>query len=58
MKKWTGRHLDDFLLVLGCACVLYGLSMWNVVVTWITAGSMLIAFGVMVGKAQAQNVIE
>lgn len=52
------RFLDDFLLVAGCACILYGLSRWSAIITWIVAGAMLIGFGMMIAKAkaQAQNV--
>ena len=52
------RFLDDFLLVAGCACILYGVSLKSVILTWVMAGIMLIGFGVMVAaeKAKAQNV--
>lgn len=41
--------LDDILLLAGCGCILYGLSLWSVVITWIAAGLMLIGLAVLVG---------
>jgi len=52
------RFLDDLLLVLGCACILWGLSLWSAILTWIAAGIMLIAFGVLIAKAKAKHVAE
>ncbi len=49
------RFLDDLLLVAGCACILYGLSLLSAIAMWITAGAMLIVFGVLIGKAKAKN---
>ncbi len=49
------RLFDDVLLLAGCGCILYGLSMWNVIITWIVAGSMLIGLAILVGKAKAKN---
>ncbi len=51
MKKFLRNYLDDLLLMVGCICILYGLSGWSPVITWVVAGGMLIGFGVMVGKA-------
>lgn len=48
-------YLDDILLLAGCGCVLYGLSLWNVVITWIAAGAMLIGAAVLVGKVKGKN---
>jgi len=51
--------ISDFLLAAGCLCILYGLSMWSAVVTWIAGGAMLIGFGVLIGKVKAkQNAID
>jgi len=47
------RYLDDVLLFLGCLCVLYGLSLWSAIATWITGGLMLIGLAILVGKAKA-----
>ncbi len=58
MKKLIGLYLDDILFFLGCLCILRGLSIWSVVVTWIIAGVMLIVFGVMIAKDMAKNVVE
>ena len=52
MKKFLREYLDDLLLLAGCGCILYGLSIWSSVLTWIGAGAMLIIFGVMVGKVR------
>lgn len=46
------NYLDDGLLLAGCACILYGLSLWSIVITWVTAGLMLIGFAVIVGKVR------
>lgn len=55
MKKFLRNYLDDLLLLAGCGCMLYGLSLWNTAITWIAAGLMLIGFGLLVGKARAKN---
>lgn len=49
------RYLDDILLLAGCGCVLYGLSLWSLPAAWITGGIMLIALAVIIGKAKAKN---
>lgn len=54
--KFLSRFLDDLLLVAGCGCILYGVSLKSVILTWIMAGIMLIGFGVLVAKEKAQNV--
>ena len=45
--------LDDALSAAGCVLILIGLAQWNVIVTWIMAGLMLIGAGALVGKANA-----
>jgi len=52
MLKFLRSYLDDLLLVAGCSCILYGLSLLNAVIAWIAAGVMLIAFGVLVGRTR------
>lgn len=52
------KYLDDLLLLAGCLCILRGFSMWSAMATWIAAGMMFIAFGVMVAKDMASHVIE
>ena len=52
------RFFDDVLLLAGCGCVLYGLSMWNIVVTWIAGGLMLIGLAFLVGKVRGRNAID
>ncbi len=49
------KYSDDILLVLGCALILTGLAQWNAVITWITAGGMLIVFAFLIGKAKARD---
>lgn len=51
MRKLS-QYLDDILLLAGCACVLYGLSMWSAIITWIVAGAMLIGMAFMIGKVR------
>lgn len=58
MRRWILLLLDDVLLVAGCGCVLYGLSLWSAIVTWIAAGLMLIGLAVLVGMRKARNVTE
>ena len=48
------KYFTDLLLVAGCACILYGLALWNIVITWIVAGGMLIGFGVMIAVMRAK----
>ena len=57
MKKIV-MYLDDLLLLAGCGCVLYGLSLWSAVITWIAAGAMLIGAAVLVGKVKGKNAAE
>jgi hypothetical protein len=49
MKRFLSNYLEDILLLGGCACILYGLSLWNPIITWIVAGLMLIGFAVLIG---------
>jgi hypothetical protein len=56
MKK-ISRYADDILLLAGCVCILRGLSMWNIVVTWIVCGIMLIALAVLIGKVKGKNAV-
>lgn len=62
MLRRLARWLDDLLFIAGCLCILYGLSLWNMIITWLVAGVMLIVFGVMIGvmigKAEAKNAVE
>ncbi len=53
MKKLIGNYLDDLLVLVGCVVILVGLSLWNIVATLVVAGSMLIGFGLLVGKARS-----
>jgi hypothetical protein len=56
MKKFLLNYLDDILLLAGCGCILYGLALWSVIITWIVAGLMLIGLSVLVGKAVSSHV--
>jgi len=63
--RFVGRVLklfielfDDILLLAGCGCVLYGLSLWNIVITWVAAGFMLISLALLIGKAKAKNAAD
>jgi len=55
MRTFLLKYLDDLLLVLGCGCILYGLSLWNGVITWVVGGLMLAGIGVMVGKVKVKE---
>lgn len=58
MKRIIAAYIDDALLLAGGGCILYGLSLWNPIITWIAAGIMLIGLGVLIGKAKAKHVID
>lgn len=58
MKRIVSQFLDDILLVAGCACVLYGLSLWSAIITWIVLGLILIGLAVLVGMRKARNATE
>lgn len=45
-------------MLAGGGCILYGLSMWSVMATWIAAGLMLIGLAVLIGLRKARNVAE
>jgi len=47
--------IDDILLLAGCGCILYGLSLWSAIATWLMAGAMLIGYGLLVGKEMAKH---
>lgn len=53
MRRIFLRYADDLLVLLGCVCILIGLAMISIVITWIAAGVMLILFGLAIGKAKA-----
>jgi len=58
MKRLLLNSLDDVLLLAGCGCVLYGLSLWNVIITWIAGGLILIGLAFLVGKVRGRNAID
>ena len=53
--NWLAKYLEDLLVVLGCVCILYGLSLWSVIVTWIVGGLMLAGAGFVIGKVKAKH---
>jgi hypothetical protein len=55
MIRFLTRYVDDLLLWAGCVCVLYGLSLWSLIITWIVAGLMLIGLGVLIGKVKGRH---
>jgi hypothetical protein len=57
LRKIFERYGDDILLVVGCGCILVGMAMVNIPLTWMAGGLMLILFGILIGKAKAKNVI-
>lgn len=56
--KLIASLLDDILLLAGCVCILYGLSLWNAVITWIAGGLMLIGLAVLVGRMRKRNAAD
>lgn len=56
MIKFIRYFIDDFLLVAGCICILVGLAQWNLVITWVVAGLMLIGWGVLIGKVNSHVI--
>jgi len=56
MIQFINKFLDDLLLVAGCICILVGLAQWNLVVTWVVAGLMLIGWGVLIGKVKSHVI--
>ncbi len=55
MKQLLNRYIDDALLLIGCGCILYGLSLWNIVITWIAGGLILIGLSVLIGKVKGKH---
>lgn len=54
IMKRIARYQDDILLVAGCIAILIGLMQWNVIVTWIVGGMMLIGWGLLIGKVMSK----
>lgn len=42
--------LSDWILLLGAACIVYGVAQINIPAAWITAGVLLIAFACLIAK--------
>lgn len=55
MRDFLSRYMDDALLIGGCAAILYGLSLWSAVVTWIVGGVMLIGFAILIGLRKGKQ---
>jgi len=49
------KFLDDILFIIGCVCILIGLSLWSAAVTWIAAGVMFICFGLLYARKTAHD---
>ncbi len=49
------RNPDDVLLFCGAACIVGGVAMWSIPAALITAGVLLIGFGLLVGKKMAND---
>jgi hypothetical protein len=45
------KYFPDLITLAGCACVAYGLSLFNPVVAWVVSGLMLIGLGYLYEKA-------
>ncbi len=58
MKRFFVNYFDDILLLAGCGCILYGLSMWNATVTWIAGGVMLVGLAYLVGRVKAKDATD
>ena len=43
------KYLDDGLVVVGCAAMVYGVSLVSVAAAWIAAGVFCVALGVALG---------
>lgn len=56
MINFIKCFIDDLLLVAGCVAILVGLAQWNLVITWVVAGLMLIGWGVLIGKVKSHVI--
>ena len=56
MINFIRRFIDDILLVAGCIAILVGLAQWNLVITWVAGGLMLIGWGVLIGKVKSNDI--
>jgi len=56
MINFIKRFIDDLLVVAGCVAILVGLAQWNLVITWVVAGLMLIGWGVLIGKVKSHVI--
>lgn len=43
------KHLDDLLILPGCACIVIGIAHWSAPAAWIAAGIELICLGILAG---------
>lgn len=58
MRKILYHWIDDIFLLVGCVCVLVGVSMWSVPLTWLIGGLMFIGYGVLFGLEKARNAAQ
>lgn len=52
MGAFLWKHLDDFLLVIGCAAIAYGAYLIHPVAAWIVGGVECIVLSFLVGAGQ------
>lgn len=52
MKRFD---LTDFLLLLGSACVVWGIALIYIPAAWIAAGIIMIVFAFLIAKERANN---
>lgn len=55
MKQFMSRHLDDVLMIGGAGAIVYGVALLSVAAAAITAGILMIAFGVLIGLGSARK---
>jgi len=48
------KYAEELLLICGCALILFGLSMWNLTITLVTGGCMLIGAAFLIGKVRTK----
>jgi hypothetical protein len=51
MLKTFAKYLDDVAMILGCVCLVYGVSLVYVPAAWITMGILLVTGAFMYGRS-------
>lgn len=49
------KHLDDMLLIAGCAAIIYGVSLIFVPAAWIAAGVLCLGLAFLIGLGGKQS---